>query len=71
MTEAEKEAKKQIELEDKIRARFYIRRLTWRSMASRRIVLCAGPRCVGTTMQKRTELRRARLFEVMADDERS
>ena len=70
MTEAENEAEKQIELEDKIPARFYIRKVDLEKHGF-------TPNCLGcraalreTTKQKHTETCRARFFEAMADDDR-
>ena len=64
MSEAEKEAEKQIELEDKIPARFCIRQVDLEKRPGCRAALRE------TTKQKHTETCRARLFEAMADDDR-
>ena len=70
MTVAEKEAEKQIELEDKIPARFYIRKVDLEKHGF--TANCPGCRTAlqETTKQKHTETCRARLFEAMADDDR-
>ena len=68
MTEAETE--KQIELEDKIPARFYIRNVHLEKHGF--TANCPGCRAAlrRTTKQKHTETCRARLFDSMADDDR-
>ena len=67
MTELKKEAEKQVELEDKIPARFYIRKVDLEKHGF--TANCPGCRAalLGTTKQKHTETCRARLFE---DDDR-
>ena len=70
MTEAEKEAEKRVELEDKIPARFYIRKVDLEKHGY--TANCPGYRAAlrRTTKQKHTETCSARLFEAMADDDR-
>ena len=70
MTEAEKEAEKQIEPEDKIPAKFHIRKVDLEKHGF--TANCPGCRAAlrGTTKQKHTETCRARLFEATADDDR-
>ena len=70
MTEAEEEAERQVELEDKIPARFYIRKVDLEKHGY--TANCPGCKAAlrGTTKQKHTETCRARLFEAMTDDDR-
>ena len=70
MTVAEEEAEKQIELEDKIPARFYTSKVDLEKHGF--TANCLGCRAAlrETTKQKHTETCRARLFEAMADDDR-
>ena len=70
MTEGEKEAEKHVEPEDKVPARFYIRKMDLEKHGY--TANCPGCKAVlrGTTKQKHSEACRARFLQAMADDDR-
>ena len=70
VTEAEKEAEKQVEFGDKILVRFHTRKLDLGKQGD--TASCPGCRAAlrGTTKQRHTETCRARLFKATADDDR-